>query len=513
MNRIIIFLVLLVIISIQPSHSNAQTPIVTTEYGKVSGTTTGDGAINIFKGIPFAAPPIGALRWKRPMPPTPWKDVRVCDRFSASPMQNKPVPFFVWSEEYLIPAEPISEDCLYLNVWTSNKPTLKRKPVLVWIYGGGFSSGGSACPIYDGEAFAREDVVFVSINYRVGIFGFFASEEINKNNDGLGSGNFGILDQLAALQWVKNNISNFGGDANNVTIAGQSAGSMSVNCLVASPLAKGLFNKAIAQSGANFTRGNFSKEQAVSASNKFALLFGKSSLEELRKIPAEELLKKNSEMRGIYIDGIVLPEPILDIFQHKKENKVSLLTGWNQNEGIVMGKPKDALGYKNDIKFQYKANADKVLDGYPANNDQEAEQSQQNLSRDLIFGMQNFTWSNMADENGSVVYLYRFKKMVPEDAQGKKFSAFHTAEVPYAYNNLKFVKRPFTNEDYALAKTMSSFWINFIKTGNPNGSNLPFWPRYAKKNQQIMIFDNNTKRGELMDGKSLLNLNLIVTGN
>ena len=300
---------------------------------------------------------------------------------------------------------------------------------------------------------------------------------------------------------------------NNVTIAGQSAGSMSVNCLVASPLAKGLFNKAIAESGANFTRGNFSKEQAVSASDKFALLFGKSSLEELRKIPAEELLKKNSEMRGIYIDGIVLPEPILDIFQHKKENKVSLLTGWNQNEGIVMGKPKDALGYKNDIKFQYKANADKVLDGYPANNDQEAEQSQQNLSRDLIFGMQNFTWSNMADENGSVVYLYRFKKMVPEDAQGKKFSAFHTAEVPYAYNNLKFVKRPFTNEDYALAKTMSSFWINFIKTGNPNGSNLPYWPRYAKKNQQIMIFDNNTKQGELMDGKSLLNLNLIVTGN
>ena len=181
-------------------NSNAQTPIVTTEYGKVSGTTTSDGAINIFKGIPFAAPPVGALRWKRPMPPTPWKEIRVCDSFSASPMQNKPVPFFVWSEEYLIPAEPISEDCLYLNVWTSNKPTLKRKPVLVWIYGGGFSSGGSACPIYDGEAFAREDVVFVSINYRVSIFGFFASQEIDKNNDGLGSGNFGILDQLAALQ-------------------------------------------------------------------------------------------------------------------------------------------------------------------------------------------------------------------------------------------------------------------------------------------------------------------------
>ncbi|NBO58920.1 MAG: carboxylesterase/lipase family protein [Chitinophagia bacterium] len=440
----------------------AQTPIAETQFGKVSGMLTPDEKIKVFKGIPFASPPVGDLRWKRPMPPTPWKDVKVCTTFSASPMQPKPAPFFVWSEEYLIPTEPISEDCLYLNVWTSNQENKKKKPVLVWIYGGGFSSGGSACPIYDGEAFAREDIVFVSINYRVGIFGFYAHHEIDKNNDGLGSGNFGILDQIEALKWVKKNIANFGGDPENVTIAGQSAGSMSVNCLVATPLAKGLFNKAIAESGANFTRGNTSKDQAVEASDKYALLFGKSTLEEMRKIPAEELLKKTSGIRGIYVDGIVLPEHVLDIFLNKNENKVTLLTGWNQDEGISMGKPKDAASFTNEMKVQYKANAEKLLNFYPGRSDQEAAASQKNLARDMTFGMQNFAWSNIAVENGSKVFVYRFKKLVPEDKEGSKYSAFHTGEVPYAYNNLKFVNRPFTNADHALAKTMSQYWINFI---------------------------------------------------
>jgi len=488
-------------------------PIAETQFGKVSGMLTPDGKIKVFKGIPFASPPVGDLRWKRPMPPTPWKDVKVCTTFSASPMQPKPAPFFVWSEEYLIPTEPISEDCLYLNVWTSNQENKKKKPVLVWIYGGGFSSGGSACPIYDGEAFAREDIVFVSINYRVGIFGFYAHHEIDKNNDGLGSGNFGILDQIEALKWVKKNIANFGGDPENVTIAGQSAGSMSVNCLVATPLAKGLFNKAIAESGANFTRGNTSKDLAVEASDKYALLFGKSTLEEMRKIPAEELLKKTSGIRGIYVDGIVLPEHVLDIFQNKNENKVTLLTGWNQDEGISMGKPKDAASFTNEMKVQYKANAEKLLNFYPGRSDQEAAASQKNLARDMTFGMQNFAWSNIAVENGSKVFVYRFKKLVPEDKEGSKYSAFHTGEVPYAYNNLKFVNRPFTNTDHALAKTMSQYWINFIKTGNPNGNQLPSWPLYTKEGKNIMIFDEVTKSGKIEDGDALLGLQTAVTKN
>jgi para-nitrobenzyl esterase len=425
-------------------------------------------------------------------------------------MQPKPSPFFVWSEEYLIPTEPISEDCLYLNIWTSHQSPQKKKPVLVWIYGGGFSSGGSACPIYDGEAFAREDVVFVSINYRVGIFGFFAHSEINKENDGLGSGNFGLLDQIAGLEWVKNNIANFGGDPNNVTIAGQSAGSMSVNCLVASPLAKGLFNKAIGQSGSNFTRGNFNKAQAIDASNKYALSYGKLSLSEMRNIPAEELLKKPIGMRGPYIDGIVLPNHILDIFLQGKENKVTLLTGWNQDEGLSMGAPKGMTAYTDDIKKQYKENGDKLLAFYPGNTNEEAFVSQKNLSRDLVFGMQNFVWSNMTVENGATAFVYRFKRLVPENSDATKYSAFHTGEVPYAYNNLKFVNRPFKQIDYELARRMSSYWINFIKTGNPNGKGLPIWPNYSKDGQSIMIFDDESKAGKLTDADALAFLQLVT---
>ncbi len=486
-------------------------PVVETLYGKVSGSLTSDGKIKVFKGIPFAAPPVGALRWKRPMPPAPWKDVKICTTFSASPMQPKPSPFFVWTEEYLIPTEPISEDCLYLNVWTSNLDSKKKKPVMVWIYGGGFSSGGSACPIYDGEAFAREDVVFVSINYRVGVFGFYAHPEIDKNNDGLGSGNFGILDQIAALQWVKTNIAHFGGDPSNVTIAGQSAGSMSVNCLVASPLAKGLFNKAIAESGANFTRGNMNKEQAIDASKKFAASFGKSTLNDLRTIPAEELLKKTIGMRGVYVDGIVLPEHVLDIFKNNNENKVTLLTGWNQDEGLSMGKPKDASAYKNDINTQYKSNAPELLKYYPGNNDEEAAASQRNLSRDITFGMQNFAWSNLAFGNGDKVFVYNFKKLVPENKEGSKLSAFHTGEVPYAYRNIKFVNRPFTKADVELEKIISSYWINFIKTGNPNGAGLPTWSTYSAIEKNIMVFDEQSKAGVLENAASLSSLQLAVT--
>src|SRR5690348_7123272 len=234
--------------------------VVKTDAGVVSGTVKDD--VHIFKGIPFAAPPIGDLRWKAPQPVQHWTGVKVCDKFSASPMQASPAPFSMWTEEFLIPKEPIGEDCLYLNVWTGAKSAKEKRAVLVWIYGGGFQSGGSACPIYDGEAMAKKGIVFVSINYRVGVFGFFAHPELTKESGNNASGNYGIMDQVAALQWVQKNIAAFGGDPKNVTIAGQSAGSMSVNCLVASPLAKNLFQKAIGESGASFTNGNANLQKA-----------------------------------------------------------------------------------------------------------------------------------------------------------------------------------------------------------------------------------------------------------
>src|ERR1700709_1334473 len=224
-------------------------PVVHTDAGMVSGMKNSTGDVTAYKGIPFAAPPVGNLRWKAPQPAAHWDGVKKCDAFSASPMQDKPVPFMVYTSEFLIPESPISEDCLYLNVWTNAKTKTDKKAVFVWIYGGGFGSGGAACPIYDGDAMAKKGIIFVSINYRVGVFGFLAHPELTKEANGKASGNYGLLDQIAALKWVKKNIAAFGGDPNNVTIAGQSAGSMSVNCLVASPLEKGLYNHAIAESG------------------------------------------------------------------------------------------------------------------------------------------------------------------------------------------------------------------------------------------------------------------------
>jgi para-nitrobenzyl esterase len=337
-------------------------------------------------------------------------------------------------------------------VWTGNKSKKNKQPVLVWIYGGGFSSGGSACPIYDGEAFAKQGVVFVSINYRVGVFGFFAHPDLDEP-----SGNFGLLDQIAALKWVKKNIASFGGDPEQVTIAGQSAGSMSVNALVASPLAAGLFNKAIAQSGGNFTRGNASKAFVEAEGVKYAASIGVKNINELKKVEAESLMKKFISIRGPYIDGHVLPEHILDIFQKGKQNKVALIVGWNQDEGLMMGPAKSAENLQKDF------------------------QQQQNLP----------------------VYVYRFTRIVPAEGEYKKYKAFHTGEVPYAYNNLHFVKRPWESADRVLANEMAGYWTSFIKTGNPNyGKSLP-WPLFNQKEKKTMYFDATNAVKMMDDGERL----------
>ena len=491
--------------------SNAQTnnlEVVQTNAGAVSGTLNKDGDIYIFKGIPFAAPPVGALRWKAPQPVHPWSGVKKCDTFGPSPMQNSPAPFSMWTEEFLIPKEPISEDCLYLNVWTGVKSANEKRAVLVWIYGGGFSSGGSAVPIYDGEAMAKKGIVFVSINYRVGVFGFFAHLELTKESTTNSSGNYGLMDQVAALQWVQKNISAFGGDPNNVTIAGQSAGSMSVNCLVASPLAKGLFEKAIAESGAFLVssplRSSTTLQQAEQEGVKVATSLNASSPADLRNIPAETLLKKAQGFHSPIVDGYVLPEPIPQIFAEGKENKVSLLTGWNQDEGLIFGPMKKAEDFQKDAQQQYGNDAKTFIQYYPANNDSEAAVSQLNLSRDQIFGVQNYTWANVQSEQPNVkVYVYRFARKVPATGEYVKYGAFHTGEVPYAYDNLKFVHRPWEDVDHKLANLMSSYWANFAKTGDPNGNGLPQWPAYSTSNKIVMVFDKKSEAKPLPDVASL----------
>ncbi|MEO7801870.1 MAG: carboxylesterase family protein, partial [Ginsengibacter sp.] len=397
----------------------------------------------------------------------------------------------------------INEDCLYLNVWTGAKSKREKRPVLVWIYGGGFGSGGSGVPIYDGEAMAKKGIIFVSINYRVGIFGFFAHPELTKESGHNASGNYGLMDQVAALHWVKNNIAAFGGDPNNVTIAGQSAGSMSVNCLVASPLAKGLFKKAIAESGANFTSGNASLQKAEEDGINVLKKLNLSTIADMRKMSGEDLMQEAQPMRGPIIDGYVLPESIVTIFKEGKQNNVVLLTGWNEDEGLIFGPIKTATDYRKQIGEQYEADSSIFLKYYPANNDADAAKSQLNASRDMIFGVHNYTWANVQSKQGKPVYVYRFKRKVPANGEYKKYGAFHTGEVPYAYNNLKFVDRPWEAVDHTLANVMSSYWVNFTKSGNPNGKGLPKWPAYKTNSKQLMLLDVKQQARPIADADAL----------
>lgn len=488
-----------------PKSTGKNDDTIKIEGGRISGIKSAESDVVAYKGIPFAAPPVGDLRWKAPQPVVPWEGVKKCDAFGASPMQAKPVSFMVYTPEFLIPEKPISEDCLYLNVWT-NAHKGEKRPVFLWIYGGGFSSGGTAVPIYDGEAMAKKGVIFVSANYRVGVFGFLAHPELTKESPNNASGNYGLMDQIAALKWIKKNIAAFGGDPNNVTVDGQSAGSMSVNCLVASPQAHGLFNHAIAESGSLMVNNPLLPSNNLASAEEQGVKFMQSakaqSIADLRKMPAEELLKIQGRFSPI-TDGYVLPQPVWQIFAEGKQNNVPVITGWNADESFVMS-TKNKDDYVASIKKQYGTDADSILKYYPGNTDAEAARSQVKMSRDQIFAMSGYKWITLQSQQGKApVYAYNFNRKLPATPEYAKWGAFHTGEVAYVMDNLKFLNRPWEPADQPLATLMSSYWINFIKTGNPNGAGLPQWPQYNNNSQQIMAFDVQSGKQTLPDAGEL----------
>ena len=483
-------------------------PIVMTASGKVEGAIH-DG-IQIFKGIPFAQAPIGNLRWKAPQPVIAWDGVKQCVNFSASPIQNEPIPFMCWSKEYLIPKEPINEDCLYLNIWS--KPSAQKKPVLVYIYGGGFRSGGAACPIYDGEAVANKDVVFVSINYRVGVFGFLAHPELTKESPNQSSGNYALMDMVAALQWVKKNIASFGGDPTRVTIAGQSAGAFAVNFLCASPLTKGLITGAIAESGGSILpssiRPSINLQEAEAMGTEFAKNLKCASIADLRNKSANEILMANGGLSAPFEDGYIIPASILTIYTKGKQNDLPLILGWNADDKIT-GAPLSAANYKLQIQKRFGSKAAKVLAQYPGENDAQAAISQGELSRDETFGIQGFAWANAQLKSGKApVFVYNFNKKLPAYTPDSDFGAFHTGEVVYAYDNLKTVDRPWEKVDFELATAMSTYWVNFVKSGNPNGGNLVKWPAYDAAKEQVLLVD---KKIESIKLPTKAKLNLLST--
>jgi len=469
---------------------------VITQAGIVAGKTSTGGDVAIFLGIPYAAPPVGDLRWKAPQAVEVWEGVRECVNPPASAMQPDPKPFFCWSQEFITPAKPMSEDCLYLNIWTPAKKADEKLPVMVWIHGGGLTSGSGMVPLYDGTEMARKGIVFITINYRLGIFGFLAHPELSKESDLNTSGNYGILDQIAALKWVKNNIAAFGGNPENVTIAGQSAGSFSVNMLMVSPLAKGLFQKAIGESGGMFGKtlslGNTLADAEKAGETLFADA-GYSDLEAMRVISVDSLLSKFPGRQGITVDNIVVP-PVAETFEAGKQNDVPLISGWNADDGVFFGPAPTAEQAKTAALARYGEQADAYLQLFPANTDEEAASSQK-LSSQISFGWNNYSWARLQSETGqNPSYLYYFNRVPPGEPN---YGAFHSAEFAYALHTLHNWDKPFIETDYELENIMSSYWINFAKTGNPNGTGLPQWPAFDDTNPQVIELGDETRPGVL----------------
>jgi para-nitrobenzyl esterase len=473
----------------------AQGSIVQTSYGPVEGLR--EGKINIFKGIPYATPPVGAKRWTAPERHTGWTEIKKCTAWGPSAMQSTPVPFMMWTEEFIAPPKPLGEDCLYLNIWTAGNSPRDKLPVLVWIHGGGFTGGAASCAVYDGKAMAERGIVFVSINYRLGVFGFFSHPELTAASGHQASGNYGLMDQAFALQWVKENIAAFGGDPNAVTIAGQSAGSMSVNALVASPIAKGLFQRAIAQSG-GLLNGRFSKslKDAEAIGKELQEKAGAASVEALRGKSAEEILELSSKFPfGSFapvLDDYVLPMDMEALFKNGQHSDVPVLTGWVRGDGSLMGAPGlNADQFRSQSAKTYGTHAEAYLQLFPGNTDEEAKAAQLKTAMLQFAGIPAHRWA-MSNKQPVFMYEYRF---VPTDKPGfPNYGAFHTSEVPFAFHTLAYWKRPWQPRDYEMEKRMTAYWVNFISTGNPNGKGLPAWNPYDKTRGTILVLDEQTQQ-------------------
>jgi para-nitrobenzyl esterase len=469
--------------------------VVHTEAGNVEGAASADAKVRIFRGIPYAAPPVGDLRWKAPQPVTGWTGLRKAVEFGARCMQGRIYDDMVFRDK------GPSEDCLYLNVWTPASSADARLPVMVWIHGGGFAAGSGSEPRQDGENLARKGVVVVNLNYRLGIFGFFSHAELAKESGHNASGNYGLLDQVAALEWVRKNIGAFGGDPEKVTIFGESAGSFSVSALMASPLSRNLFQRAIGESGAFFGKTLVAKSLSESekADAKFAqTTLGTDSLKALREKSADDLLqaalKENVVRFAPDIDGYFLPEPAASIYASGKQAHVPLLAGWNADEGsyhaIFEDQKPTAQNFEAWAHKHHANNAAELLRLYPAGTDEEAKESAQALAGDQFIGYSTWKWINMQLKTGkSPVYRYRFEDAPPgsTDEQGESRGAYHSAEIEFVFDVLPSKNLSWRPEDLKLSDAMSTYWTNFAKRGDPNGEGLAKWPPYDKRDSYELM--------------------------
>src|SRR5262245_23446460 len=508
------------------------------ETGALAGTaSTGQPSVRAFKGIPFAAPPLGENRWRAPQPAAKWDGVRKADAFGAPCIAGAPAPPRGGGRGAAAPAaaptpaappapvaaprEPArSEDCLYANVWTSANNANDRRPVMVWIYGGGFTGGSGGLAWYDGENLAAKGPVIVTFNYRLGTFGFFAHPELAMESGRNAAGNYGMMDAIAMLQWVKRNISAFGGDPNNVTIAGESAGAIMVGALVGSPLAKGLFHRAIAQSGGwmglTMQRMNTSAQAQENGAKAMAAL-GVKTIAELRTKPLADLAGLGGA--GLVVDGYVIPEDLSLTFMSGKQNAVDVLTGSNKDEanfgicGATAGLNGRGGGPGGMTLDAFKTNAQRrfgdatgdYIKLYGVTSDSQAQPAAHVACGDEInWNMRQ--WAAAQAKAGKKAYTYFFTRIPTLNGQPSPQGATHTAEISYAFNNPKGQATQTWNDiDTKLGDTMSSYWVNFITKGDPNGSGLPQWPQYKDLATGRVMVLGDTPQAEAASPTAKLN--------
>jgi para-nitrobenzyl esterase len=471
-----------------PLHADSLA--VKTEQGKVLGKTINDGKVKAFLGLPYAAPPVGDLRWKAPEPPAKWTGERDATKFGAHCAQGHVFDDMVFQDA------GDSEDCLFLNVYTpAGAKAGSKLPVMFWIHGGGYSGGGSSEPRHNGDFLPTKGVVLVTINYRLGVFGFLATADLAKEANGA-AGNYGLLDTVAALKWVKANITGFGGDPGNVTIFGESAGSFAVSTLMASPAARGLFHKAIGESGAAFssTLAYDSLEKREKADGDWVATLGVKSLQELRALPTDKILAavKSKGMVGFPpdIDGKLLTEPVEATYAAGRQAHVPLLAGWNRDEGSFFAMHgMTAEQWKGMAAGLFKDRSAEFLKLYPGDTDEQALRSSIDYGGDSFIAFSTWKWIEAHKKTGeSPVYRYHFELPALPSKYHPGTFVFHSDDIEYVFGTLDTrpgeTVRP---EDRKLSEQFMSYWTNFARTGDPNGPGLPEWPKCGKGDELIHL--------------------------
>jgi para-nitrobenzyl esterase len=470
---------------------------VKTDAGLLSGIAGTSADVRVFKGIPYAAPPVGPLRWKAPQPAAKWDGVREAAAFGPRCVQSGGGGGRAGAP----PPPPTSEDCLYVNVWTASASASAKLPVMVWSYGGAFTGGAGSLPGYDGEALAKKGVVFVTYNYRLGPFGFFSHPELSKESGRGASGNYGVMDLLAALKWVQKNIAAFGGDPGRVTIVGESAGAALESVLVGSKEGKGLYQRVIAES-ASWSGVRMEKmqtlAQAEQAGKNAAAKIGATSLADLRSKSAEDIQKMPGGRP--MIDGWYVTEDLSATYAKGRQTDVDVLVGSNKDEAAFpfFGVPKGtASEFAAQVKDRFGERSDAFLKIYPAGTDAESNAAQLASFRDEVaWNMRSWAASQSKQRKGKA-YLYYFTKEPPANGSQPSRGAIHTAEIPYALGN---AARNWTDADRALSETMTAYWVNFAANGNPNGKGLPVWPEFkAEGGGKTMMLGDKVEEGTPLD--------------